>query len=654
MQHLQPNTTLQGGKYRIERVLGQGGFGITYLARNTVFDVVVAIKEFFMKDENDRDGSSVTMPNTTKQELFHGQMEKFKKEAKRMFAIKNEHITGVQDLFEENGTAYYVMEYIDGENLAERLKRTGKPMTEQEVREILPQILDALKAVHDAGIWHLDLKPANIMLDKNGNIKLIDFGASKQLNAQKGGATTSTAISYTNGYAPREQMEQNYDKFGPWTDIYALGATLYNLLTNKRPPLPTDIDDDVSEDKHYTLPLHESTSDEMKSIILWMMQTNRNQRPQDVKSLLSIMTLDNKPTKDEDVDECTIIDVPFENQNAISSAVFKSNKKRQCLRFYIGIPLAILLLLCIGLVVWSRYYGGLSIKPNYRVISEKDKTCELIGLGNYSSCIPDSIYGNYSIPSNVDGYKVVRLGAWSFHKTRLSNVIIPPSVKSIGDFAFDFCRKLTSITIPEGVKVIPRAAFSSCGSLSNIKLPSTIKQIKEYAFESCENLSSIVIPEGVEEIPERAFCFCRSLSEIHLPSSLKRIKGEAFKDNKSLSSIVIPEGVQEISMDAFFYTSISSLHFPKTIQTITDPDYIGLIVDDTYYNPNATPNFCQLKTIVSDIKDPFAVTYKDSSQHAPKSFVDLPKDAVLYIPKGSKDLYEKAGWTKYFSKVIEQ
>ena len=286
MQHLQPNTTLQGGKYRIERVLGQGGFGITYLARNTVFDIDVAIKEFFMKDENDRDGSSVTMPNTTKQELFHGQKEKFKKEAKRMFAIKNEHVVGVQDLFEENGTAYYVMDYVDGENLAECLKRTGKPMAEQEVRDILPQILDALKSVHDAGIWHLDLKPANILINKSGIVKLIDFGASKQLNTQNGGATTSTAISYTNGYAPREQMEQNYDKFGPWTDIYALGATLYNLLTNKRPPLPTDIDDDVTVDKHNALPFPSSISAEMKSMVLIMLKTNRLQRPQSIDDLI--------------------------------------------------------------------------------------------------------------------------------------------------------------------------------------------------------------------------------------------------------------------------------------------------------------------------------------------------------------------------------
>ena len=287
MQNLQPNTILQGGKYRIERVLGQGGFGITYLAHNTVLDVNVTIKEFFLKEDNIRDDNIVITLSSTKSELFLGQKEKFKKEAKRMSAIRNEHVISVFDLFEENGTAYYVMDYVDGENLSDRLKRTGHPMTESEVRRILPQILDALKAVHDADIWHLDLKPANIMMDKAGNIKLIDFGASKQLDAQKGGATTSTAISYTNGYAPREQMEQNYEKFGPWTDLYALGATLYNLLTNRRPPLPTDIDDDISNDKHESLPMPASVSDGMKKIVLWLMQTNRNRRPQTVSDLFA-------------------------------------------------------------------------------------------------------------------------------------------------------------------------------------------------------------------------------------------------------------------------------------------------------------------------------------------------------------------------------
>ena len=287
MQHLQPNTTLQGGKYRIERVLGQGGFGNTYVGYNTEFEETVAIKEFFMKGVTERDETTsvISVSNADNVQQFEEQREKFKKEALRIRKLDNPHIVKVHDLFEENGTAYYVMDFVEGENLSQRLKRTGKPMAERKVREIFLQLLDALKAVHDAGMWHLDIKPANIMLDKEGNVKLIDFGASKQLNAQKGGATTSTAISYTNGYAPREQMEQNYDKFGPWTDIYALGATLYNLLTNKRPPMPSDIDDDISEDKHNALPFPATTSTEMKQLVVQMMQTNRMKRPQTINDI---------------------------------------------------------------------------------------------------------------------------------------------------------------------------------------------------------------------------------------------------------------------------------------------------------------------------------------------------------------------------------
>ena len=287
MQHLQPNTTLQGGKYRIERVLGQGGFGNTYVGYNTESEEVVAIKEFFMKGVTERDETTcaVSVSNADNVRQFEEQREKFKKEALRIRKLENPHIVRVHDLFEENGTSYYVMDFVDGENLTQRLKRTGKPMAERKVRDIIPQLLDALKAVHDAGMWHLDIKPANIMLDKNGNVKLIDFGASKQLNAQKGGATASTAISYTNGYAPREQMEQNYDKFGPWTDSYALGATLYNLLTNKRPPMPSDIDDDISEDKHNALPFPTTTSTEMKQFVVQMMQTNWMKRPQTIAGI---------------------------------------------------------------------------------------------------------------------------------------------------------------------------------------------------------------------------------------------------------------------------------------------------------------------------------------------------------------------------------
>ena len=304
--------TILRSTYRIDRYLSSGGFGNTYVATNIEFDELVAIKEFFMKGVTHRDENqtTVSVSNAANRESFLEQREKFKKEARRIRKMNNPHIIKVHDLFEENGTAYYVMDYVDGDNLAERLKQTGKPMTEQEVSEILPQILDALKSVHDADIWHLDLKPANILVDRSGNVRLIDFGASKQLNAQKGGATSSTGISYTNGYAPREQMEQNYDKFGPWTDFYALGATLYTLLSNNRPPLPTDIDDDISEDKHEALPMPKSVSDDMRSCILWLMNTNRNRRPQNVEEILT--RLKKEPTKSpqevEKQEETLIID----------------------------------------------------------------------------------------------------------------------------------------------------------------------------------------------------------------------------------------------------------------------------------------------------------------------------------------------------------
>ena len=286
-----PVGTILHDTYHIDSYLSSGGFGNTYVVTHIAFNETYAVKEFFMRGVTQRDGYSTTVSvsNQEKVEEFNSQREKFKKEALRLRKLNNKHIVRVHDLFEENGTAYYVMDYIDGESLKERLARTKQPLSESEVNKILPQILDALNEVHSQNIWHLDLKPANIMLDKQGTVKLIDFGASKQFNVQKGGATTSTAVSYTNGYAPREQMEQSYEKFGPWTDFYALGATLYNLLSNQRPPLPTDIDDDLSKDKHLALPLPSGVSEKMKSLVLWLMKTNRQERPASVQKIQDYM-----------------------------------------------------------------------------------------------------------------------------------------------------------------------------------------------------------------------------------------------------------------------------------------------------------------------------------------------------------------------------
>ena len=274
--------TILHGTYKIESYLASGGFGNTYLAKNIEFDETYAIKEFFVKGVCQRDGNSTTISvsNAENTNSFEQQREKFKKEARRLRSLSNPHIVKVYDLFEENGTAYYVMDYVDGENLSARLKRTNAPLAESEVRNYLNQILDGLEAIHNKGMFHLDIKPANIMVDSHDVVKLIDFGASKQ-QSTVGGATMSTGISYTNGYAPSEQMAQSYDKFGPWTDFYALGATVYKLLTNQDPPSVSDLSEDETEDKHLALPMP-NVSEEMKKLVVWMMQVNRLKRPKNV------------------------------------------------------------------------------------------------------------------------------------------------------------------------------------------------------------------------------------------------------------------------------------------------------------------------------------------------------------------------------------
>ena len=280
--------TILHGTYKIESYLASGGFGNTYLAKNIEFDETYAIKEFFVKGVCQRDGNSTTISvsNAENTNSFEQQREKFKKEARRLRSLCNPHIVKVYDLFEENGTAYYVMDYVDGENLSTRLKRTNAPLAESEVRNYLNQILDGLEAIHNEGMFHLDIKPANIMVDSHDVVKLIDFGASKQ-QSTVGGATMSTGISYTNGYAPSEQMAQSYDKFGPWTDFYALGATVYKLLTNQDPPSVSDLSEDETEDKHLALPMP-NVSEKMKKLVVWIMQVNRLKRPKNVGEIRRI------------------------------------------------------------------------------------------------------------------------------------------------------------------------------------------------------------------------------------------------------------------------------------------------------------------------------------------------------------------------------
>ena len=277
-------TVLRSGTYRIEKQIGSGGFGNTYMVRHLGLDDVQAMKEFFMKEFNLRDGMEVTVSIPGKRPVFEAQRSKFKKEARRLWEIKNPHIVKVHDLFEENGTVYYIMDYIDGNSLSDIVKAEG-PMSEGRAMDIFRQMLEALEVVHgkEPKMLHLDIKPANIMVDKKGNAFLLDFGSSKQIDLDGGLTTDGSGITLSKGFAPTELIDQNRSHIGPWTDLYELGATLYYLVTGQQPPSVSEIQEEG--EKAFSFP--DAICDDTRELILWMMAPTRSNRPKSVDEVLN-------------------------------------------------------------------------------------------------------------------------------------------------------------------------------------------------------------------------------------------------------------------------------------------------------------------------------------------------------------------------------
>ena len=284
--HLKNGAFLQGGKYRIEKMLGQGGFGITYLAIQSGLNRKVAIKEFFMKDLCNRDARTnhVSVPSIGSQTLVSRFKDKFLKEASTIAKMENDHIVRIYDIFEENGTAYYVMEYLGEDNLQSRIPALGMPY--QDAVGYIRQIASALGYIHSQNILHLDIKPSNVLFRKGTDAVLIDFGVSKHYDGEGGSQTSSTPVGLSRGYAPLEQnMTGGVSQFTPSTDIYALAATFYKLVTGQTPPEAEYVNENGLRVFSSSVP------SEIASVIEKAMQPKRKDRPQSINEFLAILDL---------------------------------------------------------------------------------------------------------------------------------------------------------------------------------------------------------------------------------------------------------------------------------------------------------------------------------------------------------------------------
>ena len=230
-----PPHTILNGEYIVGKAIGHGGFGITYIGWNLKDNNKIAIKEFMPDGVVARaTGSTVVSVFTgDKKENFRFGLEKFLDEARMIYKYNNNpYIISVYDLFEENGTAYYVMEYLNGMDLKKYLAKKGGKISFEEVMNIIGPIFIALKTIHKDGLIHRDISPDNIYISSDMQIKLLDFGAARYAMGEK---SQNLSVILKLGYAPEEQCRTKGIQ-GPWTDIYALGATIYNMLTGEKPP----------------------------------------------------------------------------------------------------------------------------------------------------------------------------------------------------------------------------------------------------------------------------------------------------------------------------------------------------------------------------------------------------------------------------------
>ena len=231
---LRVGTALHDGALKLERVLGQGGFGITYLAHDEQLNRSVSVKELFPEGST-RQGARVVPPASYGAQGFQDARTRFLEEARTLAQFHHEGVIRVFNVFEENATAYMTMEYLEGHTLGQEITQLG-PLEPKTVEQIAHRILDALEVVHRAGLLHRDIKPDNVFLADDGRVVLIDFGSARTF-------VSSQTVQHTRlvsaGYAAPEQYASSA-KFGPYTDIYGLSATLYHALTGQAPPSATD------------------------------------------------------------------------------------------------------------------------------------------------------------------------------------------------------------------------------------------------------------------------------------------------------------------------------------------------------------------------------------------------------------------------------
>lgn len=555
---LQPMSVLKG-KYLIGAVLGEGGFGITYIGWDLDQQRKLAIKEYFPSTLATRD-TTVGINNTVhsisgdKHVHFLNGLKKFEEEAKNLMRLKDvPGIVKILDFFFENSTAYIVMEFLDGITLRKYMEKDGGCLSEKQALSMLRPVMESLAKVHAAGMIHRDISPDNIMVLRSGAMKLIDFGAAR---ISTGEETQSLTVILKHGYAPEEQYRSR-GRQGPFTDVYAMSAVLYKLLTGVT---PVDAMARVLEDE---LPPLSSYPNRISKQTIAAVEKGMAVRAE------------NRYTNMQQ-----LIDALYGERAAGSEGEAAPKCRRSWLWIGLGAGLAaltVVLAVSIGTAstpqkAESSPVGSLTVIP----VGNTDKAAEeppaepVIEADAYGLSSEEAAENGFifrletdhavitrlnddkreermiRIPDYIDQLPVTEIGQEAFaDDITLEYLTLPRHLKQIDDGAFSGCLSMGELTLPDELEAIGRFSFYNCSALKTLHIPASVSDIGEAAFSACMNLNDLTLSEGLIRIGKDAFSYCLFLRELEIPASVREIGSGAFTGCDRLTLFYTPGSYAE-------------------------------------------------------------------------------------------------------------
>lgn len=549
--------TIIGGRYELGRVIGEGGFGITYAAYDKTLGSRCAVKEYFPRVLSSRmaDTEIKTFSDTVAD--YSNGLKRFKKEASELAKFDGiRNIVNVKNYISENNTGYIIMNFVEGISLKEYLENNGAKLTPERTFTLIAPIISALNKIEKEGIIHRDISPDNLILRSDNELVLIDFGSAREYKTDK-----SMTVILKHGYAPPEQYSSEGTQ-GPWTDIYALCATIYKMLTGTVPP--DAMDRLCGKDKLIPISkLGVKISKQRERAIMKGLSVNAAER--------------------------------FASANELYDALYDQEQNEVSRKRLISVAAAAAAVCIMAGILFITPKNSEEIAVDETLassvqtddiqtdVTEEDPYAD-IASGELDN---GSWYITYDGVLNISAEGRVETDSktWFDYRHNIKQAVLSDSITEIGDGAFRRIFTLESVTLPENLTYIGEGAFSQT-ALTEINIPDSVEYIGENAFSGTD-LKSIELPSNELYIGANSFGPCDKLESVVFPAgyALQNDLDEQFAWGRSLSDIYLSDGISNETAESIIRSlkrepsSYYNVHFPDNTDISDElisefPEYI--------------------------------------------------------------------------------